>query len=364
MSNLNTTELVMPNVGANDNEIKIVKIFYEQGALISNGQVLFELESSKTIFDFISEKNGYFYSLFEESEMVKINSVIGIISDDKLDQPEIVLNKYKIKDVILQDEGKVITSEASKLIEFNKIDIQKLKGDIITKEDVLDFLNKENPIDINSLLAKINLCEESIMVYGAGFQGKMILDALSNTKYNVACFVESNPDKSEYYDIPVIPMKYLDRIRQIGITHAHIAIGNPKIKIDICKVLEEQNFEIISIFHDFSSISKSAKIGKGVYLGPFVSIGPDTIIGDFCQINNASSIAHDSKLGLGVMIADGCRIGGSVVIGDFANLGINVSVNRDLIIGKRVSIISGVSIYSHIGDDKVVKLQSNNLIIK
>ena len=65
MSNLNKTELVMPNVGANDNEIKIVKIFYEQGSFINNGQVLFELESSKTIFDFISEKNGYFSVGFE-----------------------------------------------------------------------------------------------------------------------------------------------------------------------------------------------------------------------------------------------------------------------------------------------------------
>lgn len=354
----------MPNVGANDNEIKISKVFFKQGSFINQGQILFELESSKTIFDFVSDRNGYFYSLFQESEMVEINSVIGIISDNLLEQPEIILSEYKIQKVKIHNEGKVVTAEAAKLIELNNIDINKIEDDIITKEVILDFLQKENPIDINIVLNKLDLNEDSIVVYGAGFQGKMILDALVNSKYKVACFVESSPNKSEYYNIPVIPMKYLEKIREKGINLAHIAIGNPKVKLDICKILEEQNFEIISVFHEFSSISKTAIIGKGVYLGPFVSIGPDAIIGDFCQINNSSSIAHDSKLGLGVMIADGCRIGGSVVIGDYTNLGINVSVNRDLVIGKRVSIISGVSIYSHIDDDKIVKLKHNNLIIK
>jgi len=354
----------MPNVGANDNEIKIVKIFFEQGSYVKQGQILFELESSKTIFDFVAEIEGYFYPLFQESEMAKINGVIGIILNNKVENPDIFLKEYFIDEKKTYDNEKVITHEASKLIDLNGIDINLLDYDVITKEVVLEFLHTQKPFDIITILEKIIIYEDSIMVYGAGFQGKMILDALVNSKYKVACFVEANPKKAEYYGIPVIPIQFLDEIRNKGISRAHIAIGNPKVKLDVCKVLEEKYFEIISIFHHFSSISHNAIIGKGVYLGPFVSIGPEAVIGDFCQVNNSSSIAHDSKLGVGVMIADGCRIGGSVFIDDFSNLGINVSVNRDLIIGKRVNIISGVSIYTHIEDEKNVKLATNNLIIK
>jgi acetyltransferase-like isoleucine patch superfamily enzyme len=364
MSDLIKFELIMPNVGVNDSEIKIVKIPFEKGSYVSQGEILFELESSKTIFDFVSEYEGYFYPLFRESEMPRVNSVIGVILNCKVDSPDILLKEYFIEDKKASNDSKVITAEASKLIESNGIDINQIDFEVITKDVVLEFLQSQKPFDIDSVLDRISIYEDSILVYGAGFQGKMILDALTSSKYKVACFVEANPRKVEYYGIPVIPIQFLDKIRNKGLLKAHIAIGNPKVKLDVCKILEENNFEIISIFHQNTSISHTAVIGKGVYLGPFVSIGPDAIIGDFCQINNSSSIAHDSKLGVGVMIADGCRIGGSVIIDDFSNLGINVSVNRDLVIGKRVNIISGVSIYSHISDDKFVKLLSNNLIIK
>ncbi len=78
--------------------------------------------------------------------------------------------------------------------------------------------------------------------------------------------------------------------------------------------------------HPQSFVAESAKIGKDVYIGPFVSIGENCVIG-----NNVKIHAHTS-------IGDFCEID------DFSTLHSNVAVYHSCVIGKNCIIHSGVSI--------------------
>lgn len=79
---------------------------------------------------------------------------------------------------------------------------------------------------------------------------------------------------------------------------------------------------------DKSDIAASAKLGKNVFVGPFVSIGENTDIGDNVNIY-ANTV-----------------IGDNVVIGDDCLIFSNVNVYSDCIIGANVTLHSGVVIGS------------------
>lgn len=76
-----------------------------------------------------------------------------------------------------------------------------------------------------------------------------------------------------------------------------------------------------------SYISKTASIGKDVYIGAFTYIGDNVIIGDKvkiypgCYIGDNVVINEDSKIFAGVKIYDGCSLGSRVVIHSGAVIG-------------------------------------------
>jgi len=76
-----------------------------------------------------------------------------------------------------------------------------------------------------------------------------------------------------------------------------------------------------------SYISKTASIGKDVYIGAFTYIGDNVIIGDRvriypgCYIGDNVVVNEDSKLFAGVKVYDGCSIGSRVVVHSGAVIG-------------------------------------------
>jgi UDP-3-O-[3-hydroxymyristoyl] glucosamine N-acyltransferase len=69
-----------------------------------------------------------------------------------------------------------------------------------------------------------------------------------------------------------------------------------------------------------SFVSKTASIGKNVYIGAFTYVGDNVLIGDNvkiypgCYIGDNVVINEDSKVFAGVKIYDGCSIGSRVII--------------------------------------------------
>ncbi|HRO44106.1 MAG TPA: UDP-3-O-(3-hydroxymyristoyl)glucosamine N-acyltransferase [Flavipsychrobacter sp.] len=76
-----------------------------------------------------------------------------------------------------------------------------------------------------------------------------------------------------------------------------------------------------------SYISKTASIGKNVYIGAFTYVGNNVIIGDNvrvypgCYIGDNVVINEDSRIFAGVKIYDGCSLGSRVVVHSGAVIG-------------------------------------------
>lgn len=104
-----------------------------------------------------------------------------------------------------------------------------------------------------------------------------------------------------------------------------------------------------------SFIHESAKIGKGVYIGPFCLIGPNVTIGEGTRIEGHSSIGTrpEHKSFWADDSLHGVSIGKNCIIREFTT--INSGTNRKTKVGDNVVLLRG----SHVGHDAIVSDKAN-----
>lgn len=98
--------------------------------------------------------------------------------------------------------------------------------------------------------------------------------------------------------------------------------------------LEIPKERFATIIHPTSVVSKYAKIGAGTCIQPFVSVGPNTQIGDHVQIFAQSLIGHGAVLDNYSYVANNACIGADVHLKEGAYLGTNATTLEFIKLGK------------------------------
>lgn len=106
-----------------------------------------------------------------------------------------------------------------------------------------------------------------------------------------------------------------------------------------------------------------ATIGYGLYIGHFggITISPDTIMGDNCNLSQGVTIGVSGrgenrgvpKLGNCIFVGPGAKLFGKIEIGDFSAIGANAVVNKSF---KSQSVIVGIpsKSISQLGSDDFI----------
>ena len=89
-----------------------------------------------------------------------------------------------------------------------------------------------------------------------------------------------------------------------------------------------------TIIHPTAVVARTAKIGHGVCIQPFVSVGPNTIIGNFIHIFAQSLIGHGSKLDDYSYVSNNACVGAEVHLKEGAYLGTNATTLEYITLGK------------------------------
>lgn len=123
-----------------------------------------------------------------------------------------------------------------------------------------------------------------------------------------------------------------------------------------------------------SSVSPDARLGRGVEIGPFVTIEANVEIGDGCRIMNGATICWGTRMGKGNRVFPGAVVGGvpqdlkfrgeetTCEIGDNNTIRECATINRGTASRGRTVVGDGnlIMAYSHIGHDCVF---GNHVII-
>lgn len=351
----------------NDDQYKIIDIFFSNGDFIGKGELLFVLDSSKAAIDINAESEGFFYTVFKENDTVSVNSTLYVISEKKIEDVSTYFETNTSK-VVAENSEKVITEKASELIASNNIDISFFEEDFITVELVNGLLNKTNIILENSNTNKIN----RLAIIGAGQGLIQVLDIVFKcNNYLPVCIYDDTPNKigTNIFNIPVKgPVNYENIVDDFHSGIFDVIINSVSTSIEFRKnvfeFLNRCNVPFANLIHPKADIGFNVKMGAGNIILSDVTIGACTSIGNDNFISAKCNIEHHNIVGNHVTFGPCVITSGSVTISDEIKFGTGIFIEPKINIGKNSIISSGSIIVRNILSDTIVSNENLGLKFK
>lgn len=191
---------------------------------------------------------------------------------------------------------------------------------------------------------------ERIFVYGAGGQGKVVLDALHSgpPQLQVGLIVDDDP---RHYGKTLMGHPITAPV-EIGAERGFIAIGKNDARL---RIASRYKGRLVVIAHRASVISQDVSVGEGTIFMPGSIVCTGSRIGENVIVNTCASVDHDCVIEDGVHIAPGTRLCGNVRVGRGTLLGAGTIVVPGVRIGRDAFVHAGVTITHDVADGEVVR---------
>jgi UDP-perosamine 4-acetyltransferase len=190
---------------------------------------------------------------------------------------------------------------------------------------------------------------EPVIVVGAGGHAKVVIELINAiAKYRLIGLVAKG-SSGETGGIPVIGTDDdLPRLRQSGVEHAFVALGDNRRRLTIGRHLQRLGFKIINAISPTAIISPSVQLGAGIAIMSAAVINAECRIEDFAIINTGVIVDHDGQIGEASHIAPGCALAGTIKVGRLAFLGTGTSVIPGISIGEEAVVGAGACLISDV----------------
>jgi pyruvate/2-oxoglutarate dehydrogenase complex dihydrolipoamide acyltransferase (E2) component len=141
-------KIFVPRESVNDTESTIVDWKIESGKALKEGEILVEMENSKTSFDIIAPQDGFYYFIHAKGTRIPVGATCAILSSEELNDQswkEVFTSTTKSK---LQGKGKKFSAKAyQKIIELNLNEDDFQSERLLKLEDVLAYVEKQKQHD-------------------------------------------------------------------------------------------------------------------------------------------------------------------------------------------------------------------------
>lgn len=177
------------------------------------------------------------------------------------------------------------------------------------------------------------------------FSEIVITDAgLSAGTEIMGCKVVGNDD--------LLPALYQDGIRNAFVTVG--SITSAKVRHKLFDNAKSIGFAFPNIIDISAVVSKSVRLGSGIFIGKNTVVNAYAQIRDMAIINTASVIEHECIIGAFAHIAVGVTVCGNSIIGTDSFIGAGTTVIQGIQIGEKVVIGAGSLVLKGIGPDQTV----------
>lgn len=184
-----------------------------------------------------------------------------------------------------------------------------------------------------------------LIVFGAGGHGVVVAEAAERAGYNVIGFIDDNPDHTKA--INRWPFLDIDAIKDAPVI---VAIGRNDVRAAKWAELQQLGARFVAVVHPSAVVSRSAQIGRGVFVGPQSVVHSEAIIGDGAIINSAAVVEHHCVVGTFAHIAPNATLGGGATVGERSLIGIGASVNPKIGVGNDATVGAGSVVVAGVRD--------------
>lgn len=184
-----------------------------------------------------------------------------------------------------------------------------------------------------------------LAIFGAGGLGQLVHDIVrQHPEAQVVGFLDSDTalHKRTRDGLTVLGgLSAVERLRWAGLTHAIVAIGENRLRVQIAAALQERGLELASAIHPLASFARTSRLGAHVVVGPRATVCVHADIGEHCVISAGAIVEHDVRIGAGAFLHPAVRLAGGVHVGAGATLEIGASVIPGVRIGAGARVGAG-----------------------
>jgi sugar O-acyltransferase (sialic acid O-acetyltransferase NeuD family) len=365
--------VLIPLLNPNEPEAQIAAILVKEGQIVSQGDILCTLETTKSAADLIAEEAGFIAGLcFSPGETARAGDIFCYISDNPNWKPPILQPSLPPQGqpgtVDAVPAGLRISDKALALAQEHGLDLSLFPLDtFITESMVRSAIEKSTPSRVSGLQAPVPpqaaFDPTAIIVYGGGGHGKSLIDLLRLLRtYRIVGVIDDGIDPKQQPVIMGLPVlggaEALPVIFEQGVRLAVNAvggIGNITVRIKVFERLAEAGFTCPAVVHPSAVVEPSAVLSAGVQVFPLAYIGSEARIEYGAIINTGAIVSHDCQVGAYANLSPGAVLAGEVRLGAAALVGMSATVNLRVLIGANARIGNGATVKTDVPEQGVVR---------
>jgi acetyltransferase EpsM len=213
---------------------------------------------------------------------------------------------------------------------------------------------------------------DAVVIIGGGGHALVVAEAAMMSGLRIAGFLDDNPAAplgailiDHPHPFPAPP--HLGPIRQLSdLAQKHLVIGlgdlrtrravirsmsapapqGPPAAVRACPV---------TVVHPRASVSPSAMMGPGVFVGPMAVVHSRARIGAHAIINSGAIVEHDCVIEENAHIGPGAVLAGSARVGTDTLVGAGARVLPGVAIGAHCTVAAGAVVTRNVPDGRTVK---------
>jgi acetyltransferase-like isoleucine patch superfamily enzyme len=365
MNNYKTIKCDQFNVS--DQEYLLVELLVDNSSNVNKGDILFALESSKSVIEIESEYSGYFYISRNVGENISVGEILYIISENSLDNKslDLIFKENKPKESLNSNcqSLKTITLKASKLIEKHNLDVNIFEEEVITEKLVLNYVSKNlgSVTNLDNNISNFNKIKK-IAFIGAGQGLIQALDIVYSLGNLIPTSIYDDTDDKQgsiIYNIPIVGKVNVYQIMDDYKSQKFdLIINTVSTSIDfrasIFEQLSELGVEFANLIHPTSNVGFNTTLGVGNIILAQTSVGACAVIGNNNFISAHCNIEHHNTLGNNCTFGPGVMTSGNVHMKNNIKFGTGVFVEPKVTIESGCIISSGSIIARNISENSVV----------
>jgi sugar O-acyltransferase (sialic acid O-acetyltransferase NeuD family) len=187
-----------------------------------------------------------------------------------------------------------------------------------------------------------------LIVFGAGGLAREVAWLASRTEvWEVAAFVEDEPDQPTLFSIPVVPFadaqtrfSEMSFITAVGLTTGRRVVRERALSL---------GFREATLIDPEARIGSRTEIGSGSIVCAGVTVTVDVVVGEAAIVNLHATIGHDAIVESYVTVSPGANVSGWVTIRNGAYLGTGCQVidgtsSKRLVVGEWSTVAGGACV--------------------
>lgn len=343
---------------ASDDSLVVVSLCASDGQEVMKGQLICEMEGSKSAFEANAPVGGIVFIYVEEGANVSIGQPLFCISDEKRKKPQ--APGPQDSEAL---EGPTADRFSKKALEA----ILSRGGDPKTFRPELDFVTLSDVVGGDSKATdhlQSNKIER-IAILGGSFGSTLAYEVISTDSSKVAVGVfDDMQNMLEVCNVPFlgkldkaeVEKKFLHGV----FDSLFISIqANSTLREDLANWSAEKGIPLATLVHPGALVSRSAAIEEGALVMDGSRVATHARLARNVFLSAMVNIDHHCEIGANSTFGPGVFISGGVSVGSGVSFSSGIVVEPHCQIGDRVFVSSGAVIRKNIADGTVVKVRGN-----